>query len=74
MSVQSTPAFAASLVTVGVKACVALTGTVAVPGATDTVIASENTVIVAVADFVLSAVLVAWMVTVAGLGTVTGAV
>lgn len=71
---QSTPAAAASLVTVGVKDCVPFTGTVAVPGETDTMMASEKTVMVELADLVLSVVLVALMVTVAGLGTTDGAV
>ena len=72
-SVQFTPLFCASLLTVAVKFCVKLTVTVAVVGATATEIAG-SIVIVAEKLFVPSATEVAVMLTVAGDGTLAGAV
>lgn len=60
--VHVTPRLRASLVTVAVKFCVPFTGTFAVPG--DTATAMAGTVIVAEADFVVSAADVATMRTV----------
>jgi len=73
LSVHVTPLFCASFVTVAVKFCVRLTVTLAVVGATVTPIAGA-TVIVAEAVRDVSAADVAFRVTVAGEGTVPGAV
>ena len=75
VSVHLTPLAAESLATVAVKACVPFTVTLAVVSDKVTVIgaAVAVTVIVADADFVVSATEVAFSVTVAGLGTVVGA-
>lgn len=73
LSVHVTPLLCASLVTVAVKFCVRLTVTFAVVGATVTPIAGA-TVIVAEAVRDVSATEVALSVTVAGDGTVAGAV
>ena len=73
VSVQFTPD--ALFATVAVKACVCPpTCNVAVVGATVTVITGEVTVIVAVAVFVGAVTDVAVIVTVAGEGTLDGAV
>ena len=72
--VQVTPPLLGSLATVAVNCCVALSATLAVVGATDTEIGGRVTVTVAEADLVLSATEVAVTVTVAGEGTVAGAV
>lgn len=70
-----TPLFAESFATMAVKFCVPLTATDAVLGETDTVIGgAAATVIVAVAVLVVSVAEVAFSVTVAGVGTVAGAV
>jgi hypothetical protein len=73
LSVHVAPLFCASFVTVAVKFCVRLTVTFAVVGATVTPIAGA-TVIVAEAVRDVSAAEVAFRVTVAGEGTVAGAV
>jgi hypothetical protein len=67
--------FAESLPTVAVKACVPFTVTLAVVSdkVTEIGAAAAVTVIVADADFVVSATDVAFSVTVAGLGTAAGA-
>ncbi len=70
--VQVTPLLPASLPTVAVNGCVPFTGTLAVGGATETVMA--GTVIVAEPDFVLSAADFAVMVTVRLLDGGPGAV
>ena len=75
VSVQSTPKLLPSFVTVGVNACVNPFCTLALPGEMVTVrTGAATTVIVAAAVFVLSVVLAAVNVTVAGLGTDPGAV
>ena len=75
-SVQFTPLFCASLLTVAVNALVPMPAcTLVGVGATKTVIAGGAvTVMVAALDFVVSVTEVAVSVTVAGLGTLTGAV
>jgi hypothetical protein len=75
-SFQVTPLFAGSFVTVAVNACIAPACTLAVGGATVTAIGAGAavTVIVAEADFVVSATDVAVSVTVGGVGTFAGAV
>ena len=75
-TVQVTPLFAASFCTVEVNACDPLTCTDAVVSDSATAIAGgvAVTVIIAAADFVLSATDVAVIVTVAGAGTLGGAV
>lgn len=70
--VQVTPRLPASLLTVAVKFCVPLTGTLALLGETATVMA--GTVIVAEPDLVVSAAEVAVMVTVRVLAGGPGAV
>jgi hypothetical protein len=60
--------------TVAVNCCVAPRATVAVLGETATVTTGTVMVIVAISDFVVSSFEVAVMVTVAGFGTVRGAV
>jgi len=76
VTVQVTPLPAVSPVTVAVKACVPFTTTLAVgrDSVTPTVGAAAVNVIVMLADFVASATAVAVSMTVAGLGTVPGAV
>jgi hypothetical protein len=77
MSVHVTPLFAESPVTVAVKLELLLTTTIAVGCESETATPAatpEAIVIVAEADFVPSVTDVAVMVTVAGLGTVAGAV
>ena len=75
VTVQVTPLFAESLPTVAVKACVPFTVTLAVVSDNVTVMGAVVvvTVIVAEADFVVSATDVAFNVTVAGFGTAAGA-
>ena len=74
-SVQVTPLFCESFVTVAVKFCVSPVCTLGLVGATLTEITGAAvTVIVAVPCFVPSATEVAVSVTVAGLGTLAGAV
>ncbi len=73
--VQVTPALAGSFVTVAVNCCVVFTVTLAVVGATETEIGGGGvTVTVAEANLVGSATEVAVTVTMAGVGTVVGAV
>ena len=72
VKVQVTPLLVTSFATVAINCCVALTATLAVAGETETVI--PTTVAVAVADLDVSDTEVAVRVTVAGLGTVAGAV
>jgi len=75
VTVQVTPWPAVSPVTVAVKACVPFTVTLAVVSdkVTEIGAAAAVTVIVADADFVVSATDVAFNVTVAGFGTAAGA-
>jgi hypothetical protein len=73
VSDQETPPLLASLVTVAVNCCVALTRTLGAAGATETATGGV-TVTVAVADFVASATEAAVTVTNAGDGTAGGAV
>ncbi len=73
---QITPLSLGSLLTVAVNACVPFGPTVAVVGATETEIPAGGLsvmVMVAEPDFVVSATEVAVSVTVAGLGTLAGA-
>jgi hypothetical protein len=76
ISVQVTPLFAESFATVAVKACVPFTITLAEGADSVTAMgpAVVVTVIVAEADFVVSATDVAFKITVAGFGTAEGAV
>ena len=76
VTVQVTPLFAESFATVAVKDCVAFTAILAEGCDTVTTIgaAAAVTVIVAEADFDVSATEVAFKVTAAGLGTAVGAV
>ena len=75
VSAQSHPAAPASLVTVQENALTVLVWTLALPGETDTTITGAGvTVMVATALFVLSVVLVAVRLTVAGDGTAAGPV
>ena len=76
LKAQVTPLFAVSFCTVAVNACDPLTCTDAVVSDSATAIAGgvAVTVIIAAADFVLSATDVAVIVTVAGAGTLGGAV
>ena len=73
VSVQLTPLLPASFVTVAVNCCVPVTGTLAVAGETETAMGGVM-VIVAAADFVVSATETAVTVTCAGVGTADGAV
>src|SRR5437667_444506 len=73
VSVQLTPLLPASFVTVAVNCCVPVTGTLAVAGETETAMGGVM-VIVAAADFVVSATETALTVTCAGVGTADGAV
>ena len=73
VSVQFTPLFLGSFVTVAVNCCVAFTLTLALDGETVTPIGGA-TVTVAAANFVVSATEVAVTVTCAGVGTADGAV
>src|SRR6266481_641730 len=74
-SAQVTPLFCESFCRVAVNGCVALTATEAVDGATLTEIGGGAvTVMVAAADLVPSLTDVAVRVTVAGFGTLPGAV
>jgi hypothetical protein len=75
VTVQVTPLFAESLATVAVNGCVPFTVTFAVLADNVTAIGATAavSVIVAEADFVVSATDVAFKVTVAGLGTAAGA-
>lgn len=75
VKVHATPEAVGSFVTVALKLCVALTFTVGLAGEIVTVMGGAAvTVIVARADLVGSAAEVAVIVTVAGVGTVAGAV
>lgn len=75
VKVQSQPAAAGSFVTVQENALTAEVCTLELPGETDTAITGAGTtVIVPVSVFVLSVVLAAVIVTVAGLGVVAGPV
>jgi len=73
VSVQLTPLLPASFVTVAVNCWVPVTGTLAVAGETETAMGGVM-VIVAAADFVVSATETAVTVTCAGVGTADGAV
>jgi hypothetical protein len=75
VTVYVTPLLPVSFVNVAVNVCVPLTVTLAVVGATETVIGGAAVIVtVAEADLVGSATEVAVTVRVAGVGTVAGAV